>query len=130
MICGDATSAGDVTRVLEGAKPVLMMTDPPYGVSYDPAWRHRVNPQQRTAVGRVLNDDRANWTAAWHLFPGAIAYVWHAALKAPTVAADLEAAGFTIRSQIVWQKQHFALSRGDYHWAHEPCWYVVRGKGQ
>jgi DNA modification methylase len=130
LLCGDATSAGDVLRLLAGATPMLMTTDPPYGVAYDPAWRHRVNPTQRTAVGRVTNDDRAEWTAAWALFPGAIAYVWHAALKAPTVAADLEAAGFKIRSQIIWQKQHFALSRGDYHWGHEPAWYGVRGKGQ
>jgi DNA modification methylase len=128
--CGDATSPGDVTRLLEGAAPILMTTDPPYGVRYDPAWRHRANPTQRTAVGRVPHDDRAEWTAAWALFPGAIAYVWHAALKAPTVAADLEAAGFTIRSQIIWQKQHFALSRGDYHWGHEPAWYAVRGTGR
>jgi DNA modification methylase len=130
LLCGDATSAGDVRRLLGDATPVLMTTDPPYGVKYDPAWRHRVNPSQRTAVGRVMNDDRAEWTAAWQLFPGAIAYVWHAALKAPTVAADLEAAGFSIRSQIIWVKQHFALSRGDYHWGHEPAWYAVRGKGQ
>ena len=67
-----------------------------------------------------MHDDRATWTAAWHLFPGAIAYVWHAGLKASTVAADLEAAGFTLRNQIIWAKQHFALSRGDYHWGHEP----------
>jgi DNA modification methylase len=130
LLCADATSAADVTRLLDGVTPVLMTTDPPYGVSYDPAWRHRVHPRQRTAVGRVLNDDRAEWTAAWQLFPGAIAYVWHAALHAPTVAADLEAAGFTIRSQIIWVKQHFALSRGDYHWGHEPAWYAVRGTGQ
>ena len=129
LLCGDATSAGDVTRLLDGAKPILMTTDPPYGVSYDPAWRHRLNPDQRTAVGRVTNDDRANWTEAWRLFPGAIAYVWHAGLKAATVAADLETAEFCLRAQIVWIKQHFALSRGDYHWAHEPCWYAVRGKG-
>jgi DNA modification methylase len=56
--------------------------------------------------------------------------VWHAGLKAPIVAADLEAAGFQIRSQIVWVKAHFALSRGDYHWGHEPAWYAVRGQGQ
>ena len=64
------------------------------------------------------------------MFPGAVAYVWHAALKASVVAVDLEAAGFSIRSQIIWVKQHFALSRGDYHWQHEPCWYAVRGKGR
>jgi len=126
LLCGDATSAGDVLRLLEGARPVLMTTDPPYGINYEPAWRHRTNPHQRTAVGRVTNDDCATWTAAWQLFPGDVAYIWHAGLKAPTVAADLEAAGFTLRSQIIWRKQHFALSRGDIHWAHEPAWYAVR----
>jgi DNA modification methylase len=130
LLCGDATSAGDVTRLLAGATPILLASDPPYGVDYDPAWRHRVHPTQRTAVGRVMNDDRAEWTAAWTLFPGAIAYVWHAALKAAAVATDLESAGFKIRSQIIWNKQHFALSRGDYHWGHEPAWYAVRGAGQ
>jgi DNA modification methylase len=129
LLCGDATSAGDVLRLLDGATPLLMATDPPYGVQYDPAWRHRVNPNQRTAVGRVLNDDRVDWTPAWKLFSGCVAYVWHAALKAAAVASDLEAVGFKIRSQIIWHKQHFALSRGDYHWGHEPAWYAVRGKG-
>ncbi|XWQ69161.1 DNA methyltransferase [Sinorhizobium meliloti] len=43
--------------------------------------------------------------------------------------ASLEACGFQIRSQIIWAKDRFALSRGDYHWQHEPCWYAVRQKG-
>ena len=76
-----------------------------------------------------MNDDRADWTVAWTLFPGHVAYIWHAALKAPAVAADIEAAGFTIRRQVIWVKAHFALSQGDYHWGHEPAWYAVRGTG-
>lgn len=39
---------------------------------------------------------------------------------------QLEAAGFEIRSQIIWAKSSFAISRGHYHWQHEPCWYAVR----
>src|SRR5688572_19960007 len=62
LLCGDATSAGEVRRLLGDTAPVLMTTDPPYGIDYDPAWRHRMDPHQRTAVGRVHNDDRAEWT--------------------------------------------------------------------
>ena len=125
LLCGDAAAQPDVARLLDGVTPLLMATDPPYGVTYDPAWRHRVDPRQRTAVGPVTNDDRADWRPAFQLFPGAVAYVWHAALKAGIVAEALGSAGLVIRSQIIWAKQHFALSRGHYHWAHEPAWYAV-----
>jgi DNA modification methylase len=104
-----------------------MVTDPPYGVEYDPAWRHRAGVNNSKRVGKVTNDDRADWREAWALFPGNVAYVWHAALHAGTVADSLEACGFQIRAQIVWAKERFALGRGDYHWQHEPCWYAVRG---
>ena len=126
LLCGDATDAADVGRLLEGVRPRLMATDPPYGVSYDPGWRHAVAPRQRTAVGRVLNDERVDWSAAFALFQGDVAYVWHAGLHAATVAGALIRASFVIRGQIIWAKQHFAMGRGDYHWQHEPCWYAVR----
>jgi hypothetical protein len=61
LLCGDATVAADVTRILDGAIPSLMVTDPPYGVEYDAAWRVAAQPQARTAVGRVANDDRVDW---------------------------------------------------------------------
>jgi DNA modification methylase len=73
-----------------------------------------------------VNDNRANWRQAWELFPGDVAYIWHASLHATTVAESLANTGFDIRAQIVWSKNRFALSRGDYHWQHEPCWYAVR----
>jgi DNA modification methylase len=130
LLCGDATAATDVARLLGSAAPGLMVTDPPYGVAYDPAWRQRRFPGQRTAVGPVAHDDRVDWREAFALFRGGAAYVWHAGLFAGDVAAALQASGFTLRSQIIWAKQHFALSRGDYHWQHEPCWYVVRRGGR
>jgi len=130
LLCGDATDPSAVEQLLAGARPLLMVTDPPYGVNYDPAWRNAAAASATRRTGKVLNDDRADWRAAWALFPGGIAYVWHGALHAATVAESLVAAGFDIRSQIIWAKERLVLSRGDYHWQHEPCWYGVRRKGR
>ena len=128
LVCGDCTNAAAVSAVLAGVAPHLMVTDPPYGVSYDPGWRGRsgLSDGSTLARGQVLNDNRADWREAWRLFPGDVAYVWHSALHAGTVAASLEAAGFAIRSQIIWDKTRLVISRGDYHWRHEPAWYAVR----
>jgi hypothetical protein len=106
-----------------------MVTDPPYGVKYNPKWRHRAGVNKSSRVGQVRNDERADWAEAWALFPGTIAYVWHGALHATTVADSLIHRGFTIRSQIIWAKERLVIGRGDYHWQHEPCWYAVRTKG-
>jgi len=130
LLCGDSTVATDVERVLGTVKPLLMVTDPPYGVEYDPNWRNQAGAAKTKRTGKVLNDDRADWREAWALFPGDVAYVWHGALHATTVAESLIASGFTIRSQIIWAKDRLVLSRGDYHWQHEPCWYAVKKTGK
>ena len=127
IVCGDCTDPLVVDKALAGVKPHLMVTDPPYGVEYDPEWRQRAGVNTDTAAkGKVLNDDKADWREAWALFPGDVAYVWHADLFAGVVADSLIACDFTLRSQIVWDKGQLVLSRGDYHRQHEPCWYAVR----
>jgi len=94
--CGDSTSAAEVEHVLAGSEPHLMVTDPPYGVGYEPSWRARRNLSRgKLARGKVLNDDRADWREAYALFPGGVAYVWHGALHGDVVAADLPPAGFS-----------------------------------
>ncbi len=76
--------------------------------------------------GKVDNDDCADWKDSYSLFPGDVAYVWHASTYTNTVSKNLEDCGFKLVSNIIWVKQHFVFSRGDYHWQHEPCWYAVR----
>ena len=131
IICGDSTSADTVAALLGDVKPHLMVTDPPYGVEYDASFRNGIKRADGSivgarAVGKVENDDRADWREAWALFPGDVAYVWHAGIHAGTVADSLIESDLLIRSQIIWAKNQMAIGRGDYHWQHEPCWYAVR----
>jgi DNA modification methylase len=42
LLCGDSTKVDDVARLLDGAEPRLLTTDPPYGVSLDGSWRDGV----------------------------------------------------------------------------------------
>ncbi|MCA1381286.1 DNA methyltransferase [Bradyrhizobium sp. BRP23] len=124
---GSSTNPDDVAALLVGEKPHLMVTDPPYGVSYDPSWRQSAGLNGAgAAAGKVLNDDIADWTEAWRLFPGSVAYVWHGGLHSATVQSSLEAAGLMLKAQIVWIKNKAAIGRGAYHWKHEPAFYVAR----
>ena len=130
VMCGDSTK-DDVAKLLDGAIPKLMVTDPPYGVEYDPEWRNEAAEKGLIAFaasreGKVMNDDRVDWTEAWERFPGDVVYCWHAGRHASEVQVTLAAAGFVVRSQIIWAKPRFVISRGHYHWQHEPCWYAVR----
>lgn len=110
--------------------PFMMVTDPPYGVNYDPEWRPEwrkdagLNDSDR--MGKVKNDDIIDWTDTYRFFMGDVAYVWHASYFTSHVHKSLIDLDFKIRANIIWKKPRFALSQGHYHWQHEPCWYAVR----
>ena len=131
-MCGDSTNGEHVAMLLDGVEPHLMVTDPPYGVEYDPDWRNRVDrangkPYGARTIGQVQNDERADWRETWALFPGDVAYVW--AAPGPlncTVHDSLAASGLEPRMQIIWAKPRLVIGRGHYHIQHENCWYAVR----
>jgi len=140
LACGDSTNPEAVARLLGGAEPRLLATDPPYGVSLDGSWRDGVynalGPAERTYMRQkgarnttMSGDTRVDWSEAFELVPSlAVGYIWHAGVHAAEVAEGLERIGFEIVSQVIWDKGLFAMGRSWYHWSHEPCW-VVRRKG-
>tara|TARA_R100001082_G_scaffold31401_1_gene15994 strand:- start:772 stop:1989 length:1218 start_codon:yes stop_codon:yes gene_type:complete len=128
IICGDSTSIQIVSKLLGDEKPNLMVTDPPYGVNYEPTWRSSLSKNNHNiSTGIVLNDDNADWSEAWKLFEGDVAYVWCAPGPLQITTFDsLTKTNFLIRDQIIWNKSSLVLGRGHYHKKHEPCWYAVR----
>ena len=129
LLCGDSTKAEDVGRLLGDRKPFLMVTDPPYGVNLDQSWRDAALGDKAMRPGnasKVENDERADWTEAWAIFPGDVAYIWHADKFTDVVMQSLRNVKFEPVQQIIWNKSVMIMGRSDYHFKHEPCWYAVR----
>ena len=115
VVCGDCTDEATVAVLLGDARLFIMVTDPPYGVEYE------------GEKGSMPNDDRADWSAAFHLFNGDVAYVWHAERFAIDVGLNMRSSGLEIRGRVVWVKPSPVLGRGHYNFQHEGAWYAVRG---
>jgi len=130
LVCGDSTLPEYVEKVLNGKEPILMVTDPPYGVEYDASWRNSLKREDKykktkNSIGKVQNDDKADWRLSYFLFPGSVVYVWHADKMSHIVSENLIDCEYEIKYQIIWVKQS-GFGRGDYHHYHEPCWYAVK----
>lgn len=136
LICSDSTIPDTFERLFRNEKrPLICVTDPPYGVEYDPAWRNEAAAKGQLAystrrTGKVENDDRADWSAVWRLCGCDVIYAWCAAGALQIDAGlALQSAGFEIRASIIWRKPNFPISRGHYTFVHEPAWYAIRNGG-
>lgn len=131
LICGDGGNGDVAGRVLEGGLvPNIMVTDPPYGVEYDPAWPEKYFGGDKRVDRALAHDDRASWSTAFRHFSGDVLYCWASATRADEFVSSIVASGFEIRAEIIWGKNRMAVSRGHYHWQHKPCWYAVRKDGK
>jgi len=139
VLCGDSTNAEVVARLLGERKPILMVTDPPYGIELDSEWRdraglngcgpaeasymkHRTEGHTETTIS---GDTRADWSEAFELVPSVqIGYIWHASRFTREVLDGLLRIGFEHHQQIIWDKGRTVLTRTLYWFQHEPCWFV------
>ena len=128
IICGDSRDENIVKRLFGNDSPNLMVTDPPYGIGYNPSKQRGGNRSfSKGRSAEIINDDISSWKDAYQHFKGNVAYVWHANLKTDVIMKDLRDCGFEITSVIIWNKNHFAVSWADYKFKHEPCIYATRG---
>jgi len=136
LLCGDATSAEDVGRLMDGKKADLLLTDPPYGVSYASKneFLNALDKGNRIQT-EIENDHKtpeemsAFWVAAFttvreHMRPGASYYVTGPlAGDLPLFLLALKEGGFPLRHMLIWAKNNHVLGRSDYHYKHEPIFY-------
>jgi DNA modification methylase len=128
LLCGDSTSNEDIKRLVQGEKPALLATDPPYCVDYTGAerpndsgkdWSDKYREVDIKDLGEFL---RAVFQAVLpHLRPNAGIYLWHAHLQYPVLDQVFEEFGILRHQPIIWVKPSSTFTYAYYRWAHEPC---------
>ena len=133
LICGDSTKPETFAALMGDEKADIVITDPPYGVSYTGGPK---SPREGIANDSLDSADLTEFlTAAFRAAkdvckPGAAFYVWCASAKEREFLNAIHEAGIQYREHIVWRKSIPNLTWADYLWQHELCVYCnAPGRG-
>lgn len=123
LYCGDATSEDDVNKLMDGKKANLILTDPPYGVSFKSSSGLTIknDSMKNEEFYEFLLSSFKNMVA--HSESGASAYVFHADTEGLNFRTAFKDAGFHLAGCCIWVKDSLVLGRSDYQWQHEPVLY-------
>lgn len=130
LYCGDATNEEDVNKLMEDKKANLILTDPPYGVSFCSSAGLKIQNDS------LKNEDFYNFllkafkNMVTHVEAGASAYIFHADTEGLNFRTAFVDAGFHLAGCCIWKKDSLVLGRSDYQWQHEPVLYGFLKNGK
>ena len=130
LLCGVATSEEDVATLMDGKKANLIVTDPPYGVSFTSS--DGLTIQNDSIKGEEFYNFllQSFKNVAAHLEKGGAAYVFHADTEGLNFRKAFVDAGFHLAGCCIWVKNSLVLGRSDYQWQHEPVLYGFLQNGK
>ncbi len=135
VVCGDATDATVMERLMDGARAAVVHTDPPYGEDIVARGLSVRGGKHDAIINDGLRRDQlaalvagALKRAVEHTEAAAAFYVWHASSTTADFAFALTQAGLRIIQTIFWVKPAAPISWAHYQWAHEPCFYAAKGE--
>lgn len=125
LMVGDSTNTKHVKLLMDEKQADMLLTDPPYNVNYQGSTNEelKIKNDNKTSVEFYAFINDAFSAASEVLKRGGSFYCWYASAEVVNFYTAIEAAGFLVKQELIWNKSQMILSRQDYHWKHEPCLY-------
>ncbi|TRX47089.1 DNA modification methylase [Corynebacterium guaraldiae] len=130
LVCGDATTPGDVEVLMDGARANLVLTDPPYNVAFESSSGLTIKGDKQGGDAFYAFLLAAFTNMANALDKGGSVYVFHADTEGLNFRRAFQDAGFYLSGSCIWVKDSLVLGRSPYQWQHEPVLYGWKAGGK